>query len=199
MKSRSRAERKQHTREQRERELASKVLAMPGKNYGVLYADPPWRFEPYSRVTGMDRAADNHYPTMTTKKLLAMKVPAAKNCVLFLWATVPMLPQALAVMTAWGFKYKSHWVWDKVKIGTGYWSRNRHELLLVGVRGNVPAPTPEMRRASMVVEMRGRHSVKPEVFRAMIEEMYPTTRKIELFAREKMRGWSCWGNEVVDD
>ena len=76
--------------------------------FGVIYADPPWRFEPYTRDTGMDRAADNHYPTMTLDEIKALDVPsiAAEDCVLFLWATAPMLPQALEVMTAWGFTYK---------------------------------------------------------------------------------------------
>ena len=63
---------------------------------------------------------------------------------LFLWATAPMLPQALEVMAAWGFKYKSHMVWVKDRTGTGYWFRNAHELLLVGTKGRIPAPAPGM-------------------------------------------------------
>ena len=92
--------------------------------------------------TGLSRAADNHYPTMTLAKIKAIEPPSAKDCALFLWATVPMLPDALDTMAAWGFKYKSHWVWIKQKDGTGYWSRNRHELLLIGTRGSIPAPSP---------------------------------------------------------
>src|ERR1700730_4057031 len=84
----------------------------------------------------MDRAADNHYPTMTLEALTALRPPAAENCALFLRATAPMLLQALAVMAAWGFAYKSHSVWIKPKIGTGYWFRNKHEVLLVGTKGN---------------------------------------------------------------
>jgi N6-adenosine-specific RNA methylase IME4 len=90
----------------------------------------------------MDRAADNHYPTMTTEQICALEIPAADNCALFLWATAPMLPEALAVMVAWGFTYKSHCIWAKDRLGTGYWFRNQHELLLVGTRGNIPAPAP---------------------------------------------------------
>jgi N6-adenosine-specific RNA methylase IME4 len=104
---------KRERRRRRELELASKILALPTKQYGVIYADPPWRFEPYSRLTGMDRAADNHYPTMTLEEIKALPVPAAKDCVLFLWSTVPMLPSALATMWAWGFVYKSALFWDK--------------------------------------------------------------------------------------
>ena len=75
--------------------------------YGVIYADPPWRFEPYSRETGLDRAADNHYPTMTLDEIRALDVPsiAAGDCVLFLWATQPMLTHALEVMVGWEFTH----------------------------------------------------------------------------------------------
>jgi N6-adenosine-specific RNA methylase IME4 len=189
---------KQERRAEREKELASNVTAMPGKNYGVLYADPPWRFEPYSRETGMDRAADNHYPTMDVEALMQLQVPAAKNCILFLWATVPMLPQALAVMEAWDFEYKSNFAWDKMKAGTGYWNRNRHELLLVGVRGKVPAPDESLRGSSVIAVVREQHSAKPIAFRKLIEKMFPTVRKVELFAREQSNGWDVWGNEVQE-
>ena len=73
---------------------------------------------------------------------MKLKPPAAENAVLFLWATAPMLPDALRLMNAWGFKYRSHLVWRKDRMGTGYWFRFSHELLLVGVRGDVPAPAP---------------------------------------------------------
>ena len=123
---------------------------MPTKRYGVIYADPPWRFEPYSRATGMDRAADNHYPTMSFDKLAAMTVPAADDCVLFLWATLPMLQEALDLMRVWRFSYKSACIWTKDKLGTGYWFRNRNEILLVGSRGRVPAPAPGAQSPSMI-------------------------------------------------
>lgn len=189
---------KKQQRAKRERELAKNVVAMPGKNYGVIYADPPWRFEPYSRETGMDRAADNHYPTMDVQALMQMSVPTAKSCVLFLWATVPMLPEALAVLSAWRFEYKSHFVWDKGKAGTGYWNRNRHELLLIGTIGNVPAPDESMRVHSLLGASRGKHSEKPVVFRKLIEKMFPTVRKLELFGREQVKGWDVFGNEVKE-
>src|SRR5271155_5436675 len=88
-----------------------------------------WRFKPWSRETGMDRAADNHYPTSEPSDIAARDVAsiAADDCVLFLWATAPMLPQAIDVMRAWGFAYKSHFVWAKDRLGTGYWNRNKHE------------------------------------------------------------------------
>jgi N6-adenosine-specific RNA methylase IME4 len=164
--------------------------------YGVILADPPWRFEPYSRETGLDRSPENHYPTMATTDIQALVVPAAPNCVLFLWATVPMLVSALHVMNAWGFAYRSNMVWTKPRFGTGYWFRNQHELLLLGVRGKVPAPSPGDREASVLAAPLGAHSEKPEEVAAMIERFFPNLPKLEMFARRRRAGWDSWGNEV---
>src|SRR6202035_5780837 len=102
-------------RTEREHDLGQKQQALPQQKFGVIVADPEWRFEPWSRSNGMDRAADNHYPTSCTEVIAARDVPsiAADDCVLFLWATVPMLPHALIVMGAWGFDYQSHVIWAK--------------------------------------------------------------------------------------
>ena len=99
---------KKARRDQLEAELGARQRALPDKRYGVIYADPPWRFEPYSRITGMDRAAENHYPTSPTAEIKALNVKsiAAADCVLFLWATVPMLEHAFGVMRASGFEPK---------------------------------------------------------------------------------------------
>ena len=161
-----RQEVKSFKRAEREVELADKieqaaVTLNAGKLYGVIMADPPWRFEPYSRGTGMDRAADNHYPTMTLDQLSEIEPPAADDCALFLWATVPMLLDAIDLMAAWDFDYKTHWVWVKPRPGTGYWNRNCHELLLMGIRGEVPAPAPGEQMDSVFQGERGRHSEKP--------------------------------------
>ncbi len=139
------AEKKQR-RAAREVALAGKIEALPRKRYGVILADPEWRFEPFSRESGMDRAPDNHYPTSETGDIAARDVAsiAADDCVLFLWATAPMLPDALTVLSSWGFTYKTHAIWHKQRPGdgrgTGYWFTGEHELLLVGVKGDVPAP-----------------------------------------------------------
>jgi N6-adenosine-specific RNA methylase IME4 len=180
----------------RERALGAKIAALPVKRYGVIYADPPWRFEPYSRDTGMDRAADNHYPTMDTEAIRRLEIPAARDCVLFLWATVPMLDQALGVVAAWGFTYKSHFVWVKDRLGTGLWTRNKHELLLIGTRGTIPAPEQGRQYESVITAPVARHSSKPFVMHEMIEEMFPHLPRIELFARERFEGWDAWGNEL---
>jgi N6-adenosine-specific RNA methylase IME4 len=194
-------EAKQKRRAERERELAERQRALPTKKYGVIVADPEWRFEPYSRVTGMDRAADNHYPTSELDAIKARDVPsiAANDCVLFLWATVPMLPQALDVMTNWGFTYKTSFVWNKNRIGTGYWNRNKHEYLLVGTRGKIPAPAPGTQWDSVIEAPTGKHSEKPEASLEMVEAYFPSLPKIELNRRGSPReGWDAWGNEVVD-
>ena len=187
-------------RVKREAELSARIHALPDKRYGVIYADPPWRFEPYSRETGMDRAADNHYPTAVLEDIMALDVPSisANDCVLFLWATAPMLCAALAVMEYWQFSYKTHAVWIKNKTGNGYWYRNRHELLLLGTRGNLPAPTPGTQAGSVFEAAVGAHSEKPEIVRQMIEAYFPQLPKIELFARRSWEGWDLWGNELEE-
>jgi N6-adenosine-specific RNA methylase IME4 len=147
----------------------------------------------------MDRAADNHYPTSPLEVIKSRPVEkiAADDCALFLWATAPMLPQTFAVMIGWGFAYKSQCVWVKDKIGTGYWFRNKHELLLIGIKGNIPAPAPGTQWPSVIEAPRGIHSAKPECFLAMIEQYFPNVPKIELNRRGPPRdGWHAWGNEA---
>lgn len=193
-------EKKKDARVEKERAVAEATIAasqqIGHQVYGVIYADPPWRFEPYSRETGMDRAPENHYVTETTDVIARMEVPAADNCVLFLWATAPMLPDALVVLNEWGFTYKSHVIWVKDRIGTGYWARSKHEVLLIGTRGNVPAPSPGEQFTSAIEAPVGRHSEKPTIFAQEIERMFPSIPKLEMFCRSPRAGWSSWGNEV---
>jgi N6-adenosine-specific RNA methylase IME4 len=188
---------KRERRARREAELGERQRALPNKRYGVILADPPWRFEPYSRISGMDRAADNHYPTSALEEIKALAVAsiAAPDCVLFLWATVPMLPQALEAMAAWGFAYKSSFAWAKNRMGTGYWNRNKHELLLVGTRGHVPAPAMGTQVASLIEAPVKRHSEKPAVFYEIIERYFPTLPQ-DRAARARHRcaaGMGCMG------
>src|SRR5262249_5046775 len=119
--------------------------ALPiGRKWPVIYADPEWRFTSWSEQNGMDRLPDKPYPTSTTDEIGARdraSIPA-DNAILFLWGIGVMLPDALRVMAAWGFMYKAHLIWDKERIGLGYWVRYRHELLLIGTRGDIPCPLP---------------------------------------------------------
>jgi len=170
-------------------------MPMPARLFPVLLADPAWRFKVFSE-SGTSRSADNHYPTMTVEAIAALKIPAAADAVLFLWATVPMLLQALQVMQAWGFTYRSHLAWVKDRPGCGFWVRNKHELLLIGARGRMPAPRPSDRPESVIEAAVRQHSEKPERAYEIIEHAYPTLPKIELFARARRPGWEAWGNEV---
>jgi N6-adenosine-specific RNA methylase IME4 len=191
---------KQARRAERERECAGRILALPDKKYGGILGDPEWRFEPWSRETGMDRAADNHYSTSATDVIKSRDVAsiAADDCVLFLWSTAPMQRQAYEVMGAWGFEYKSQIVWDKGEIGNGYWFRNQHEILLVGTRGKVVAPAPGTQWPSIIRAPVREHSRKPDEFAEMIETLFPTVPKIELNCRGAPRpGWDAWGYETV--
>ncbi len=174
---------------------AAANLRLPSARYGVILADPEWRFEPWSRETGLDRSPANHYPTSALEVIKARPVEqiAAKDCALFLWATVPMLPQALLVMGAWGFDYKTHWIWLKNSAGTGYWNRNKHELLLLGTRGDIPAPAMGEQWLSVLEGPISEHSVKPDIAMDMIEAYFPTVPKIELNARRTRPGWANWG------
>jgi N6-adenosine-specific RNA methylase IME4 len=181
----------------REAALGGKLLALPNKKYGVVYADPEWRLETYSQ-SGLTRHAANHFSTSTTEVIAARPVAdiAADDCVLFLWAIVPMLPDALAVMSAWGFAYKSHLAWKKPHAGTGFWFRNRHELLLVGTRGKIPAPALGDQWESVIEAPTGRYGEKPVDAYELIEAYFPTLPKIELNARASRDGWDSWGFEA---
>jgi N6-adenosine-specific RNA methylase IME4 len=165
--------------------------------YGVVLADPPWRYANSSKSYG--RRIERHYQTMSTGDICALQIPSADDAVLYLWSTSPHLPDALRVMESWGFRYRSSLVWDKLKMGCGYWARIRHELLLVGTKGKFHPPPPALRVPSVLAIPRTIHSRKPAVVRDLIASWYPGERKIELFARERAKGWDCWGNEVGCD
>lgn len=169
--------------------------------YDVIYADPPWRFKPMFATARYDNNQENHYSTMSLDDICGLRVPAAKDSVLYLWATSPHLEQAFRVLNAWGFTYKTSAVWAKTSTaGTGYWFRIHHELLLVASRGKWPAPKPKARQASVYHLPRGqRHSEKPALVREHIESYWPDARRLELFARQRHEGWDCWGNEVGND
>jgi N6-adenosine-specific RNA methylase IME4 len=134
-----------------------------------------------------------------------LNVPSADNALLYLWATAPKLVEAIEVMTAWGFNYRTCAVWDKRVLGMGYWFRNQHEMLLVGTKGDFSPPPADKRISSMFYEARGRHSEKPDFIKQKITEWYPDETKIELFCRNnksnlfQVNNWDVWGNEVDSD
>lgn len=162
--------------------------------YPVLYADPPWQYE---HSESESRAIENQYPTMSLSDICALPVGelATPDAILFLWTTSPKLAESMKVIDSWGFTYRTCAVWDKQKIGMGYYFRQQHELLLVATRGSIPTPPPENRARSVISEPRGEHSAKPERFAELIEAMYPTLPRIELFSRSPRQGWMAWGNQ----
>ncbi len=177
-----------------ERPYFGDPVAIDG-SFPVLYCDPPWRYE--HMATPDLRAVENHYPTLLLDEIKSLEVPAADDAVLFLWATNPKLADALEVVAAWGFEYRTCMAWVKDRIGMGYYVRQQHELLLIARRGGFPVPAEEDRPASVVQAPRGRHSAKPPVFYDLIERMYPGYSRVELFARNERPGWVSWGNEVA--
>lgn len=181
-------------------EVTQKNVPLPDRLYSVIYWDPPWEFTVWGEG-GMDRAAGNHYQTMMLDHIVGLNAGriAADDCIMFMWATVPNLVDAIKLGEACGFKYKSHSVWDKEWRTTGYWFVVQHELLLVFTKGNPPCPLPGTQEVSVYRERRTiEHSRKPEFFLDMIDRHYPDVPKIELFQRAGVPvrpGWDVWGNQ----
>ena len=166
---------------------------LPAGPFALLYADPPWQL---GNPDGIN-APENHYPTLPLSEIKQLQPSACENAVLFLWAVNCLLPQALEVINAWGFTYKTNLVWVKPAIGLGVWTRNRHELLLFATRGQIGVPEPTQRPDSVIEANRRRHSQKPAAVYELIEQAYPQLSKLELFARGTPRpGWQAWGNET---
>jgi N6-adenosine-specific RNA methylase IME4/ParB-like chromosome segregation protein Spo0J len=170
--------------------------SMGAGKYAVIYADPPYR---YDFAETDSRAIENQYPTMALEDICALPVGQISNerAVLFLWAPAPKFLEAGAVVKAWGFEYLTHYVWDKVRMGMGYWGRGRHEDLLIARRGDMPPPEPGARPETIIPIMRSHiHSHKPTEFYEIIERMFPSVPKIELFSRTPHPSWDSWGLEA---
>lgn len=174
---------------------AAKDIEPPSGKYQVIYADPPWEYDFGFDIHG---AAQRHYNTMGIDELCALPIKelADDNAVLFLWVTSPKLADCFRVIEAWGFVYKTSFVWDKIKHVMGHYNSVRHEFLLICTRGSYPKQSNTLRDSVVSIERSDEHSEKPEAFREIIEEMYPYGKKIELFARKKSDGWDVWGAEV---
>jgi len=179
----------------RKADIEFKTKELPSGKYRIVYADPPWNYG--DKRDGRTTGAEDHYPTMTIEQLCQIPVNdmTEDNAVLFLWVTSPILNECFEVINAWGFDYKTSFVWDKVKHNMGHYNSVRHEFLLICTRGSC---TPDIIKLhdSVIVEERTEHSKKPDIFRSIIEELYTYGGKIELFAREVHDGWANWGNEL---
>ena len=168
--------------------------------YQIIYADPPWSYR--NRRTGgsMKSGSVSKYETMTLEDICELPVGdiCLSNSVLFLWATTPLLPDCLKVLEAWGFHYKTAIYWRKImSLGMGFWFRGQVELCLMGVRGKLKPF--RLQKANFIQSKALRHSEKPEEMRQLIDATGLTGYKIELFARQRVDGWDCWGNEVDSD
>lgn len=162
------------------------------KKYRVIYADPPWNYGDKQDTEKLGGAV-KHYTTMTIDELCDLPVPSEKDAVLFMWVTSPLLEECFEVINAWGFKYKSSFVWDKVAHNMGHYNSVRHELLLICTKGNCTPDVPKLYDSVVSIE-RTEHSRKPHEFREMIDTLYPAGERLEMFAREAPVGWDVWGN-----
>ena len=173
------------------------------KKYKIIYADPPWQYRVYSQK-GQGRSAENHYHTMNIKDIMALPVDkiADKDCILFLWITFPCLKEGIEVMERWGFKYKTcgfNWVKRNKKkntyfMGLGFWTRSNSEVCLIGTKGQpkrVSKSVPQICDARIM-----EHSRKPAEIRERIVELCGELPRIELFARDKVKGWDSLGDEM---
>ncbi len=185
--------------------------------YGAILCDPPWQFATWNKSTAVKRRASGtnvsasvHYNTMTASDLTALPVRdlAAKDCCLFMWISWPMLPDALELIKAWGFTYKTcAFDWTKAHVGQlemfqesteglmgmGYWTRANTEPCLLATRGKPKRLSAAVRQA--IIEPRREHSRKPDCTYERIEFLV-NGPYCELFARQRRFGWDSWGNEV---
>jgi N6-adenosine-specific RNA methylase IME4 len=175
--------------------IKNSTPSIPKGKYNVIYADPPWQYGNTMPDYFTEQA--DHYPLMSVKDIAAMPIKemTEDDAVLFLWVTSPILEECFQVIKAWGFKYKTSFIWDKVKHNMGHYSSVRHELLLLCIRGSFPIQNKKL-FDSVYTEERGEHSAKPVFFYDMIEHLYPHSKKVELFARNERKGWQRHGNEV---
>ena len=172
------------------------------EKYSIIYADPPWQYkDPKGNNPAMGGIT---YPTMLLEDIKKLPIVglADKDCALFLWVTMPMLREGLEVIDAWGFKYTTcAFTWVKLNpsgegiySGLGHWTNGNAELCLFAKRGHPVRVGKNIKQ--IVLAARGRHSAKPSEVRKRIVLLMGDVPRIELFAREEVEGWDCWGNEV---
>ena len=177
------------------------------KRYNIIYADPPWEykqkqinFQNYDKGKKYINSVEEHYNTMSKKDLENMKETiqkiAEKDCLLFMWATCPNLDVAIDLGRYWGFEYKTvAFVWDKQRTNYGFYTLSQCELCLVFKQGKIPKKQANNIK-QFLSEHVSEHSKKPEEIRNRIDLMFNNQKRIELFARQEVEGWDCWGDEV---
>lgn len=164
--------------------------------YSVIYADPPWRYDNIRTGGSLSSGASQKYNTLSLDDLLSLNIPAAENSVLFLWVTTPFLGAGFGLMKAWGFNYKTTFVWVKEgRIGMGFWFRVNTEELLVGTRGKIRPFRSNFK--NYLISPPSKHSHKPDEVRKMIETICTGLEpKLEMFATQEHDGWDVWGDEL---
>jgi len=181
-------------------------LSLPKKKFTIIYADLPWPYR--DKGAAGKRGASQHYNTIELVDLINFPIEkiAARNCALFLWAVDPMLPEAMAVLKAWGFQFKRvAFVWvkttidgKKYKMGLGRYTRSNAEFVLLGLRGHVKVVNHSV--SQIVAESPRGHSVKPDEVRNRIVKLLGQVSRIEIFARGDKKylpkGWQYWGDEI---
>ncbi len=195
---------KKAVRASKEKELADWIVSRPKVKAGLILSDFEFDFQPYSRETGMDRHASNHYVTardahtpeeIVERQRERMSI-AADHCIHLMWVPACFAAIGHKVMELQGFTYVSQFVWIKPGMGTGYWVRDCHELLLIGVKGKIPCPAMGDQFRSAIEAPKGKHSQKPDFQYEIAEKYFPNLPKIELNARRARPGWLSWGNEA---
>ena len=181
-------------------------IPFPDKKYNIIYADPAWSYNDKMKmkgVHGMIRGAESFYQTMSIDDIKNLPVEAIsdENCILFMWVTMPLLPEGLDVIKAWSFKYKTcGFTWikktkkGKIHCGMGHYTRGNAELCLIATKGKIKRINASV--SQIIISEIQRHSQKPQEVRSKITQLYGDLPRIELFARQKVEGWDCWGNEV---
>jgi N6-adenosine-specific RNA methylase IME4 len=171
--------------------------------FGVVVADPPWRFTDRLSMSATRRGAAAHYATMSVAELVALPVAniVAPNAVLALWTPAALQRDGLAVLAAWGFASKGVYIWTKstkngrgLAFGMGHLFRGCAEIALIGNRGSTPPTSRRERNVSLSPALR--HSKKPEHLQDSLDRMFPDAQKLEIFARRARPGWTCIGNEA---
>ena len=168
------------------------------ETFRVIYADPAWSYNDKQDTPQLGGAA-KHYDTMSINELCKLPVNniSEKNSILFLWVTSPLLEDAFKVVNSWGFKYKTSFIWDKVKHNMGHYNSVRHEILLVCTKGSCTPDNKKLYNSVQSIERNNNHSEKPIEFLNIIDDLYNFGNKLEMFCRTiKKKNWYGWGNEL---
>jgi len=175
------------------------------KKYEIIYADPPWKYGGRSSKFN-DKKRQNIeeiYNTMSDSELINLRVKdiSAEDCILFLWVVSPHLKECIQIGESWGFKYITvGFVWHKRYARLGNYTMSGCELCLIFKKGKIPNGKIKGKGIKQFIEAKSeKHSKKPDEVRRRIEELFPKSNRIELFARQETKGWDVWGNEIKSD